>query len=95
MQLVDRRPGRTLVVASVAAFMTSLDTMVVTTALPTMRRQLGGSTFTTGFGHAVWACAAVSALGVLAALFATTRSSAALDSTDRQVDRAPEPALDR
>src|SRR3954470_22012309 len=36
-------PGWTLLVASVAAFMTSLDTMVVTTALPTVHAQLGGS----------------------------------------------------
>jgi EmrB/QacA subfamily drug resistance transporter len=43
MHPVSHRPGWTLLVASVAAFMTSLDTMVVTTALPTMRSHLGGS----------------------------------------------------
>ncbi|MDQ2747960.1 MAG: DHA2 family efflux MFS transporter permease subunit [Actinomycetota bacterium] len=37
-----RFPGLTLAVASIAAFMTSIDMMVVTTALPAMRRSLGG-----------------------------------------------------
>ena len=37
-----RFPGATLAVASIAAFMTSIDMMVVTTALPSMRRSLGG-----------------------------------------------------
>lgn len=37
-----RHPGATLAVASVAAFMTSVDMMVVTTALPALRRALGG-----------------------------------------------------
>lgn len=43
MDASSDRPGWTLAIASVAAFMTSLDTMVVTTALPTMRAHLGGS----------------------------------------------------
>ena len=37
MNQVNHRAGWTLLVASIAAFMTSLDTMVVTTALPTLR----------------------------------------------------------
>jgi len=37
-----RYPAATLAVASIAAFMTSIDMMVVTTALPSMRRSLGG-----------------------------------------------------
>ena len=40
--LLDEHPGRTLAVASIAAFMTSIDMMVVTTALPALRRSLGG-----------------------------------------------------
>jgi EmrB/QacA subfamily drug resistance transporter len=36
------RPAATLAVASIAAFMTSIDMMVVTTALPALRRSLGG-----------------------------------------------------
>lgn len=39
---VHRHPGATLAVASIAAFMTSIDMMVVTTAIPTLRRSLGG-----------------------------------------------------
>jgi len=39
---IHRHPGATLAVASVAAFMTSIDMMVVTTAIPSMRRTLGG-----------------------------------------------------
>lgn len=38
-----RAPAWTLLFASLAAFMTSLDTQVVTTALPTIRARLGGS----------------------------------------------------
>lgn len=37
-----RHPGATLAVASIASFMTSIDMMVVTTALPALRRSLGG-----------------------------------------------------
>ena len=37
-----RHPRGTLAVASLAAFMTSIDMMVVTTALPALRRSLGG-----------------------------------------------------
>src|SRR3954447_19947529 len=39
---IHRHPGPTLAVASIAAFMTSIDMMVVTTALPALRRSLGG-----------------------------------------------------
>ena len=39
---IHRHPGATLAVASLAAFMTSIDMMVVTTALPALRRSLGG-----------------------------------------------------
>src|SRR6266481_245390 len=35
--------GWTLVLASLGVFMTALDTLVVTTALPVLRRDLGGS----------------------------------------------------
>ena len=38
---LHRHPGGTLAVASIAAFMTSIDMMVVTTAIPTLRRSLG------------------------------------------------------
>src|SRR5271156_6237922 len=38
-----RRPRATLAVASIAAFMTSVDMMVVTTAIPALRRSLGGN----------------------------------------------------
>ena len=37
------RPTWTLAVASAAGFMNSLDTQVISTALPTLRRELGGS----------------------------------------------------
>jgi EmrB/QacA subfamily drug resistance transporter len=37
-----RHPTATLAVASAAAFMTSIDMMVVTTALPSLKRSLGG-----------------------------------------------------
>lgn len=37
-----RHPRATLAVASIAAFMTSIDMMVVTTAIPALRRSLGG-----------------------------------------------------
>src|SRR5580704_4546286 len=40
---LHRHPGGTLAVASIAAFMTSIDMMVVTTAIPTLRRSLGGN----------------------------------------------------
>jgi EmrB/QacA subfamily drug resistance transporter len=39
---LHRHPGGTLAVASIAAFMTSIDMMVVTTAIPTLRHSLGG-----------------------------------------------------
>jgi len=39
---IHRHPGATLAVASIAAFMTSIDMMVVTTAIPVLRRSLGG-----------------------------------------------------
>ena len=42
MHLQHRHPGGTLAVASIAAFMTSIDMMVVTTAIPALRRSLGG-----------------------------------------------------
>jgi len=38
-----RHPRGTLAVASIAAFMTSIDMMVVTTAIPALRRSLGGN----------------------------------------------------
>src|ERR1700761_8805761 len=38
-----RHPTGTLAVASIAAFMTSIDMMVVTTAIPALRRSLGGN----------------------------------------------------
>lgn len=38
-----RHPGGTLAVASIAAFMTSIDMMVVATAIPALRRSLGGN----------------------------------------------------
>lgn len=44
-----RHPGATLAVASIAAFMTSIDMMVVTTALPTLKRSLGS-----GVGALEW-----------------------------------------
>lgn len=37
-----RHPAGTLALASIAAFMTSIDMMVVTTAIPALRRSLGG-----------------------------------------------------
>ena len=40
---LHRHPGATLAVASTAAFMTSIDMMVVTTAIPALRRSLGGN----------------------------------------------------
>ncbi len=39
---LHRHPTATLAVASIAAFMTSIDMMVVTTAIPALRRSLGG-----------------------------------------------------
>jgi EmrB/QacA subfamily drug resistance transporter len=37
------KPGATLAVASIGAFMTSVDIMIVTTAIPVLRESLGGS----------------------------------------------------
>jgi EmrB/QacA subfamily drug resistance transporter len=39
---IHRHPGATLAVASIAAFVTSIDMMVVTTAIPALRRSFGG-----------------------------------------------------
>jgi EmrB/QacA subfamily drug resistance transporter len=68
MHPVSHRPGRTLLVASVAAFMTSLDTMVVTTALPTLRGQLGGSVgqleWTMNAYYLAFACLLLAASGL-------------------------------
>jgi EmrB/QacA subfamily drug resistance transporter len=68
MRTVSRRPALTLVVASVAAFMTSLDTMVVTTALPTLRSHLGGSVgqleWTMNAYYLAFACLLVTAAGL-------------------------------
>src|ERR1700761_3646088 len=44
-----RHPAGTLAVASIAAFMTSIDMMVVTTAIPALRLSLGG-----GVGALEW-----------------------------------------
>ncbi|HEY6888338.1 MAG TPA: MFS transporter [Solirubrobacter sp.] len=61
-------PGWTLLVASVAAFMTSLDTMVVTTALPTMHAELGGSVgqleWTMNAYYLAFACLLITAAGL-------------------------------
>src|SRR4051812_36185059 len=68
MRAVSRRPALTLVVASVAAFMTSLDTMVVTTALPTLRSHLGGSVgqleWTMNAYYLAFACLLITAAGL-------------------------------
>ena len=68
MRTVTRRPGWTLLVASVAAFMTSLDTMVVTTALPTLRARLGGSVaqleWTMNAYYLAFACLLITAAGL-------------------------------
>jgi EmrB/QacA subfamily drug resistance transporter len=68
MAPASSRPGWTLAVASVAAFMTSLDTMVVTTALPTLRSHLGGSVgqleWTMNAYYLVFACLLVTAAGL-------------------------------
>ena len=63
-----RRPGWTLLVGSVAAFMTSLDTMVVTTALPTVHAQFGGSVgqleWTMNAYYLAFACLLIMAAGL-------------------------------
>jgi EmrB/QacA subfamily drug resistance transporter len=68
MRSVSHRPGWTLLVASVAAFMTSLDTMVVTTALPTLRSHLGGSVgqleWTMNGYYLAFACLLITAAGL-------------------------------
>src|SRR5690349_18571685 len=68
MTPVSTRPGRTLAVASIAAFMTSLDTMVVTTALPTLRADLGGSVgtleWTMNAYYLAFACLLITAAGL-------------------------------
>lgn len=68
MAPVSTRPGRTLAVASIAAFMTSLDTMVVTTALPTLRADLGGSVgtleWTMNAYYLAFACLLITAAGL-------------------------------
>jgi EmrB/QacA subfamily drug resistance transporter len=68
MHPVSRRPGSTLLVASVAAFMTSLDAMVVTTALPAMRSRLGGSVgqleWTMNAYYLAFACLLITAAGL-------------------------------
>jgi EmrB/QacA subfamily drug resistance transporter len=65
---LTRRPGWTLLLASVAAFMTSLDTMVVTTALPTLRARLGGSVgqleWTMNAYYLAFACLLITAAGL-------------------------------
>src|SRR5437879_2351998 len=62
------RPGWTLLLASVAAFMTSLDNMVVSTALPTLRHQLGGSVsqleWTMNAYYLTFACLLLAATGL-------------------------------
>lgn len=61
-------PTPTLVVASVAAFMTSLDTMVVTTALPRIRADLGGTVgrleWTMNAYYLAFACLLITAAGL-------------------------------
>jgi EmrB/QacA subfamily drug resistance transporter len=68
MHPATHRPGWTLLVASVAAFMTSLDTMVVTTALPTLRTHLGGSVgqleWTMNAYYLTFACLLLTAAGL-------------------------------
>ena len=68
MHPATHRPGWTLLVASVAAFMTSLDTMVVTTALPTLRARLGGSVgqleWTMNAYYLAFACLLLTAAGL-------------------------------
>ena len=68
MHPATHRPGWTLLVASVAAFMTSLDTMVVTTALPTLRAHLGGSVgqleWTMNAYYLAFACLLLTAAGL-------------------------------
>lgn len=68
MSSLDHRAGATLLLASVAAFMTSLDTMVVTTALPTMRAHLGGSAgqveWTMNAYYLCFACLLITAAGL-------------------------------
>ena len=68
MRTVGHRPGWTLLVASVAAFMTSLDSMVVTTALPTIRAHLGGSVgqleWTMNAYYLAFACLLITAAGL-------------------------------
>jgi EmrB/QacA subfamily drug resistance transporter len=65
---LNHRPRPTLVVASIAAFMTSLDTMVVTTALPAMRAHLGGSVgqleWTMNAYYLAFACLLITAAGL-------------------------------
>lgn len=68
MNQVNHRAGWTLLVASIAAFMTSLDTMVVTTALPTLRAHLGGSVgqleWTMNAYYLAFACLLLAAAGL-------------------------------
>ncbi len=68
MHPMSHRPGWTLLLASVAAFMTSLDTMVVTTALPAMRAHLGGSVgqleWTMNAYYLAFACLLITAAGL-------------------------------
>ena len=65
---MNHRPGWTLLVASVAAFMTSLDQMVVTTALPKMRADLGGTVgqleWTMNAFYLAFACLLLAAAGL-------------------------------
>jgi EmrB/QacA subfamily drug resistance transporter len=68
MHSVSHRAAWTLLVASVAAFMTSLDTMVVTTALPAMRARFGGSVgaleWTMNAYYLAFACLLITAAGL-------------------------------
>src|SRR5919197_995792 len=68
MNPTSRRPGWTLFVASIAAFMTSLDQMVVTTALPKMRTDLGGTVgqleWTMNAFYLAFACLLLAAAGL-------------------------------
>lgn len=65
---MNHRPGWTLLVASIAAFMTSLDQMVVTTALPRMRADLGGTIgqleWTMNAFYLAFACLLLAAAGL-------------------------------
>ena len=74
----------TLVIAGMATFMTALDTLVVTTALPVLRADLraslSGLEWTVNAYNLVWVAVGFSALGAVAAALTGGRRELTADA---------------